>query len=79
MFDKSFLNESECTSNQSHQDTEGMGNGPGRTLELVNYRLEYRPLTYPRPGSLGLGLDSTLNQPLYVIIEKIIDLKNYFQ
>ena len=59
--------------------TEGMGKGTGRTLELVHYRLEYRLLTYPSPGSPGLDLDLTLNQPLHVIIEKIIDLTHYFQ
>ena len=37
----------------------GMGKGPKRTLQLVNYRLESRPLTYPRPQSLGLDLDLT--------------------
>ena len=40
----------------------GMGKGPKRTLELVNYRLESRPLTDPRPRSLGLDLDSTQNR-----------------
>ena len=30
-----------------------MGKGPKRTLELVKYRLESRPLTDPRPRSLG--------------------------
>ena len=40
----------------------GMGKGPKRTLELVNYRLESRPLTDPRLRSLGLDLDSTQNR-----------------
>ena len=40
----------------------GMGKGPKPTLELVNYRLESRPLTDPRPRSLGLDLDSTQNR-----------------
>ena len=40
----------------------GMGKGPKRTLKLVNYRLESRPLTDPRPRSLGLDLDSTQNR-----------------
>ena len=40
----------------------GMGKGPKRTLELVDYRLESRPLTDPRPRSLGLDLDLTQNR-----------------
>ena len=40
----------------------GMGKGPKRTLELVNYSLESRPLTDPRPRSRGLDLDSTQNR-----------------
>ena len=40
----------------------GMGKGPKRTLELVNYRLESRPLTDSCPQSLGLNLDSTQNR-----------------
>ena len=40
----------------------GMGKGVKRTLELVNYRLESRPLTDPRPRSLGLELDLTQNR-----------------
>ena len=39
-----------------------MGKGPKRTLKLVNYRLESRPLTDPRPRSLGLDLDLTQNR-----------------
>ena len=42
--------------------TVGMGEGPKRTLELVDYRLESRPLTDPRPRSLGLDLDLTQNR-----------------
>ena len=42
--------------------TLGMGKGPERTLELVNYRLECRPLTDPPPRSVGLDLDLTKNR-----------------
>ena len=41
------------------RNTLGMGKGPKRTLELVNYWLESRPLTDPCPQSLGLDLDWT--------------------
>ena len=40
----------------------GMGKGPKRTFGLVNYRLEVRPLTDPRPRILGLDLDLTQNR-----------------
>ena len=40
----------------------GMCKGPKRTLKLVNYRLESRPLTDPGPRSLGLDLDLTQNR-----------------
>ena len=40
----------------------GMGEGPKRALESVDYRLESRPLTDPRPRSLGLDLDLTQNR-----------------
>ena len=40
----------------------GMGEGPKRILESVDYRLESRPLTDPCPQSLGLDLDSTRNR-----------------
>ena len=42
--------------------TLGMGKGLKVTLELVNYRLESRPLTDPRPRCLGLDLDLTQNR-----------------
>ena len=40
----------------------GMAKGPKRTLELVNYRLESRPLTDPRPRSLGWDFNLTQNR-----------------
>ena len=47
----------------------GMGKGPKRTLELVSYRLESKPLTDPCPRSIGLYLDSTQNraQPSHIM------------
>ena len=53
----------------AHHTALGMGKGPKRTLELVNYRLESRPLTDPRPESLGLDLESTQNraQPSHIM------------
>ena len=38
----------------NHDPALGMGKGPKRTLELVNYRLQSRPLTDPRSRSLCL-------------------------
>ena len=40
----------------------GMGKGPKRTLEFVNYGFQSRPLIDPCPQSLGLDLDSTQKQ-----------------
>ena len=47
----------------------GTGKGPKQTFELVTYRLKSRPLTDPRPRSLGLDLDSTKNraQPSHIV------------
>ena len=48
---------------EGEQEVEvGIGQGPKRTLKLVNYWLESRPLTDPRPHSLGLNLDLTQKQ-----------------
>ena len=56
-----------------------MGKGPKRTLELVDYRLESRPL--PSESRVGSRLDSKpgSTKSLHVIIEKIIDLTIDFQ